>query len=136
MEQPQFPIATDARAVLVRTRPWMYFLGIVSVIVVALCLILVLAGAAGLGADRVRGTLLILAGLIGAVVGTVVAALQLRYASALSAVERADDNTLQQALEQACIRQRSLWIAVAVIAMLGALGALVRAIAAMSHIGG
>lgn len=105
------PLLDDAAlGALRRTRPWLYVLGILSCLGVGLGLILLVAGLLGLHVNSVQSSYL-----IGAAVGLLLIAVptavtQLGYATALSRVEEAAPVNLPQAVEEACVRQRNLWV--------------------------
>ncbi len=93
-----------------KTRPWLYFLGVMSCLLIAFALILLLAGSIGLHTNQLRA-----AGLIGAGIGILLISLptgitQLGYAAALSRVDESTPEDLPNAVALACVRQRNLWI--------------------------
>ena len=111
MQNAVLPLLDDRSLdALRRTRPWLYFLGILSCLLAALSLILLLAGSIGLHTNHLKA-----AGLIGAGIGMLLisaptAITQLGYATALSRVGESAPEDLADAVALACVRQRNLWI--------------------------
>lgn len=110
LDAPKPLLDEESLEALRKTRPWLYFLGILSCLLTALALILLLAGSIGLHTNQLRAVGLIGAG-IGILVISVPAAItQLGYAAALSRVEESEPEDLPDAVALACVRQRNLWI--------------------------
>jgi|GEM_PF-3021238 len=127
-------VPPDALASLRGTRPWVLFLGVMSVIGAVLCGLYVLlaligslaalglhAGGGGTGAAAMMGPMmafgLVYGGLMLAVM--ILAAMWLlRYAGELQALGDAPE-AAAQALERALVTQRRLWILLAVVAIAG-----------------
>lgn len=113
MHEPALPqplLDEPALDALRRTRPWLYLLGVLSALGVALGLIMLLAGFIGLGINSARSAYVIGAG-VGLLVVTIPSAItQLGYAMSLSRVEEAPPGELPAAVETACRRQRNLWV--------------------------
>lgn len=105
------PLLNDAGlAALNKTRPWMYLIGIVSIIGSFLSLLVVIGGLIGIGANPERAHLIMSAGIFGFIVSLPSAIVQMGYALALSRVSEAAGSELDAAVELACVRQRNLWI--------------------------
>lgn len=105
------PLLDDAGlAALRRTRPWMYFLGVVSSILAAFGLILLISGSIGLHINQIQSTYLLGAGAAAELISLPTAITQLRYAAALTGISTASGGMLSEAIESACLRQRHLWI--------------------------
>ncbi|MGA7964963.1 MAG: hypothetical protein WCB49_03575 [Gammaproteobacteria bacterium] len=111
----------DALDALNRTRPWMYLIGICSLLVSLITLLAVIGGIIGINANPQRAHLILTSGFIGLIVSLPSAIVQLGYAFALSRVNEASGAALDAAVELACIRQRNLWVVNAIIASLLAL---------------
>ncbi len=107
---PEPLLDEDALAALNRTRPWLYLLGVVSCVLSALALIVLLAGIVGMHTNSAKASVLIGAGIAALLITVPSAITQLGYAAALSRVGQAAPESLPEAVELACIRQRHLWI--------------------------
>jgi len=135
-----------------RTRPWVLFLGVMSIVGAVFSGLYVLLGligslaAAGLhaagahaGANAMVGPMMGFVLVYGGVMLTVTilaAVWLLRYAGAIQTLTRAPE-TGEQALERALVTQRKLWIMLGVVAIVGAvLGILFTALfaAAVPHL--
>jgi len=110
--QNAVPPLLDERSLdaLRRTRPWLYFLGILSGLLSALALILLLAGSIGLHTDQLKAISLIGAGVGILLISAPAAITQLGYATALSRVAESTPEDLPDAVALACVRQRNLWV--------------------------
>ena len=100
----------EALAALNKTRPWLYFLGILACLGTAFAALFVLLAALSIAMHRPQGRLLLWGGIVLLLISGPTAFVQLAYASALSRVSRARRAELPAAVELACIRQRSVWI--------------------------
>lgn len=119
-------LEAEAVEALRRTRPWMYFLAVVTVILCVIMLCAIAAGVIGHATYPVRGGVLIAVGIGGLIVGIPIAIVQFGYAMAVSDVEQAQPAELERAIERACIRQRDLWFVNAIVVGLTGLVALLQ----------
>lgn len=129
MEETAPALESNALEALRKTRPWMLFLAIVSVIVCAFMLIVLLAGIVGHATHPARSNLLLVVSIGGLIVGIPITIVQFGYAMALSDVEQARAEELEHAIERACVRQRNLWIVTAVVVALTGLALLLQTLA-------
>lgn len=105
------PLLNDtALDALNRTRPWMYLLGVFSVILTCFGLLAVTGGLIGLGINPARAHQILGGGIALVVVCGPSAVVQLGYALALSRLGEASGPDQGTAVELACVRQRNLWI--------------------------
>lgn len=105
------PLLDDkALAALNKTRPWLYFLGIVACLGTAFAALIILLAGIGVTMHVHRGPLMLGAGIALLLISAPTAFVQLGYAAALSRVSRSRAGELPEAVELACIRQRSVWI--------------------------
>jgi len=111
MNAPREPLLDDdALSALHRTRPWLYFLGILACIGAAFAALFILLAALDLAVNGAQGHLLVWAGIVLFLISAPTAYAQLAYAAALSRVTRAGRAELPGAVELACLRQRGVWI--------------------------
>jgi|GEM_PF-2822567 len=111
MNEASAPLLDDkALAALNKTRPWMYLIGICSLLAGFLALLAVIGGIIGSSINPERAHMILAAGIAGFLVCVPSAVVQLGYALALSQVNEATGRGLVGAVELACIRQRNLWI--------------------------
>ena len=104
------PLLDDAAlAALDKTRPWLYFLGILACLGTAFA-VLVLLIAFSIALHTARAHLLAWGGIVLLLISAPTAFVQLAYASALSRLSQARGAELPEAVELACVRQRSVWI--------------------------
>lgn len=115
MNPPVIPVDPKGLDALHRTRSWIYLLAIVMTVACVFFGILLAAGTLGLGANPLEAHALMAAGIGGLAAGLPVAYFQFGYAIALSDVAEATGDSLVPAIERACVRQRNLWIATAVV---------------------
>lgn len=105
------PLLDDAAlAALDKTRPWMYLIGICSILGSFLALLAVIGGIIGISANPERARLIMALGIGALVVSLPSAIVQMGYALALSRVNEASGSELAAAVELACVRQRNLWV--------------------------
>lgn len=100
----------EALGALNRTRPWMYLIGIFSIVLACLSLLAVVGGLIGLGINPERAHEILRRGIVALVVCVPSAIVQLGYAQALSRINESTGADLGEAVELACVRQRNLWI--------------------------
>ena len=110
MDNPAPLLDEEALDALNRTRPWMYLIGIFSIVLAGFGLLAVIGGIIGLGINPARAHDILLGGIVVLVVCVPSAVVQVGYALALSRVNEASGNELDEAVELACVRQRNVWI--------------------------
>ncbi|MGH8428663.1 MAG: hypothetical protein ACRES7_11925 [Gammaproteobacteria bacterium] len=124
MEESALFLEPEAVESLRRTRPWMYFLAAVTVIVCVIMACVLIAGILGYKTNPAQASMLMGGGAGGLIVGVLFVIVQFGYAIALSDVEQTQQTELREAVERACIRQRNLWIVMAIAGGLSALAIL------------
>lgn len=111
MNEDTLPLLDEAGlAALNKTRPWMYLVGICSILFGVFALLALIGGLVGIGANPARAHLIIVAGTLALLVALPSAVVQMGYALALSRVNEATGAALSAAVELVCLRQRNLWI--------------------------
>ena len=105
------PLLNDAGlAALDKTRPWMYLIGICSILFSFIALLALIGGLLGVSANPERAHLIMVAGITALIISLPSAIVQMGYAFALSRVNEASNPELGVAVELACVRQRNLWV--------------------------
>ena len=111
MNAPREPLLDDeALTALDKTRPWLYFLGVLACFGTAFAALIIFLAAISMTMLHHRGPLLLWAGIVLLLISAPTAFVQLAYAAALSRVSQARGAELPGAVQLACIRQRSVWI--------------------------
>ncbi|MGH8162482.1 MAG: hypothetical protein ACRESR_10180 [Gammaproteobacteria bacterium] len=101
-------ITDNALRALEKTRGWVRFLGIVSVVIACLFGLVFLTGLGVLAAVGMVGILPVIEGAVVVAIAVLYAVYWLKYSRALKRLSETDGN-LEEALEDAFVRQRRLW---------------------------
>jgi hypothetical protein len=109
--EPAQPLLDDkALAALNRTRPWLYFLGILACLLAAFSVFAILIAVLGAEMHTSTAPKLLATGIVLLLISVPTAFVQLGYAAALSRVGQAGASEMAAAVELACVRQRNVWI--------------------------
>lgn len=108
-KDPQsIPLTDGALQALAKTRGWVNFLGIISIIGACFAGLAILGGLIALAAQGLAGVTMIVEGAVLAIVMILFAVYWLRYAKSLKRLSTMD-GPLDAALEEAFVNQRRLW---------------------------